>query len=63
MASKKSRRGLIPVWRCVDCGKGMTDGAGLHWYYCPEVGGKMVCVGVAEDENGGDDESEDDDEN
>ena len=64
MASKRKRREMIPVWRCTDCGKEMTDGAGLHWYYCPKLGGKMVRVGVVEDEDEDDwdDESEDDDE-
>ena len=62
MASKRKRRELIPVWRCTGCGKEMTDGAALHWYYCPKLGGKMVRVGVAEDEDDWDDESTDDDE-
>ncbi len=51
MASKRKRRELIPLWRCKECGKEMTDGAGLHWYYCPKLGGTMVRVGVAEDED------------
>jgi hypothetical protein len=62
MASQRNRRELIPVWRCKECGREMTDGAGLHWYYCPKLGGTMVRVGVAEDEDVPDDESEDDDE-
>lgn len=60
MASKRKRRELIAVWRCVDCGKEMTDGAGLHWYYCPGSG-KMAPIGVAEDEDDDwDDEPEED---
>jgi hypothetical protein len=40
----------------------MSDGAGLHWFYCQKLGGTMVRVGVAEDEDDCDDESEDHDE-
>ena len=61
MASKRKPRELIPLWRCTACGKEMTDGAALHWLYCPDVTGKMVRVGVAEDEDDWDDGSEDDD--
>ncbi len=59
MARARKRPEMIPVYRCTGCGKEMTDGAGLHWLYCPDVNSKMVRVGLADD---WDDESEDDDE-
>ncbi len=62
MRSSKNRRELIPVYRCTACGKEMTDGLTLHWLYCPAGGGRMVRVGVAEDEDDESEDSEDDDE-
>jgi ribosomal protein L37AE/L43A len=45
MANRKKRREMIPVWRCTGCGKEMTDGAAVHWLYCPDVNSKMLRVG------------------
>jgi rRNA maturation endonuclease Nob1 len=61
VATSRKQREMIPVYRCTACGKEMSDGAAVHWLYCPSMGGRMVRVEVTEEEDDGwDDETEDD---